>query len=628
MSTHLLLVSLGPVQSFIAQARKLRDLRSGSRLLSQLTQHVCARFKEAGGEVIVPGDTGAEGLPNRMLGTVAGKTDAEVVDLAKALETAALAYWRTAADVVRDALPKGGAPDWDARFDEQIDQLLECYWAVEPYGGPGDYVRAYRAIEARLGAVKNARAFRQIGAGFGGDEASRKDAMTGERDALVFGFGESRTRSGWPATTDPALPIRLGDRGPLVGPNEGLSAVSAVKRLRDFDHGKQYYSTADVALLGLVTKLERADLPAESAIETLRWVSNGGDGQLAFDENVNADYFDKQGLSLGDLERVRGKQRRWRDLVRDAGLRQTPYYAILAFDGDNVGQWLSGRKLGKVVDGATLSRFHEDVGKYLAAFAKTARAVVDEADDGITVYAGGDDYLGLLTLDAVFDVLQALRAGFRRVVSDAIRAAYPAVAEEFSFSAGLVVAHYKRPLGDTVALAHAAEKAAKEGGRDALCIRVVKRSGEQQQAVLPWGRPVSLAGEGTDATAYPALVHLRNTVAGLQQLSSRTWLTESARTVTALFGKGAIPASHREMLELELLRLFDRATREAPAGTGDARASAKQALRFLVESATGQRAAEGLVHALQIVDFFKRHVNDLSPRPLALTDDTPLEAAA
>ncbi len=629
---HLLLISIGPVQSFIAQSRKLRDLRSGSRLLSEITQEICKAFKNAGGDVIVPGNINALGLPNRMLGTISGESPEQVVEIARALEAAARKFWRKQADLVLqdeklDQLP-GGAEDWLARYDEQIDQLLEVYWALESYSGDEGYKSAYEAIESRLGAVKNARVFAQIGNQFGSDETSRKDALTGERDALMFGAGKSNTKSGWPATTDSSLPRRLHNRGALVGPNEGLSAVSAVKRLRKFDFGKEYFSTADVALLGLNKKLG-SENPKElqDYVDELRFTAGeGSDGQLAFQENLTENYFQKQGLDTSRLKALQNKHEDLRRRLSAGGLRQTPYYALLSFDGDNVGQWLSGKKL-KSSDGKTLREFHTFIGQKLADFATEAKMIVDESGNGLTVYAGGDDYLGLLTLDAIFPVLGRLRTAFQEQVSKPIQEEYK-VAEEFTFSAGLVIAHYKRPLGDTVVLAHEAEKTAKagrNGKRNALCIRVVKRSGEQQEVVLPWGR---LERRSDGEMGYASLHALQNLVAGLQHHNSRTWLTESGRTVAALFGKGKITPGHRDMLEAEMMRLLDRSGDFGRGNTGDFGRSTKQGLRYLIEKSDGSYGARNLVHALQLVDFLKRHVNDLPTIVLATTDETPLELAA
>ena len=51
---HLLLISIGPVQDFIAQARRTRDLWFGSHLLSELSRAGSKRIADDGGELIFP----------------------------------------------------------------------------------------------------------------------------------------------------------------------------------------------------------------------------------------------------------------------------------------------------------------------------------------------------------------------------------------------------------------------------------------------------------------------------------------------------------------------------------------------------------------------------------------------
>ena len=54
MSKKLLLISIGPVQEFIASARKLRDLWFGSYLLSERSKTVARTLQELGAELIFP----------------------------------------------------------------------------------------------------------------------------------------------------------------------------------------------------------------------------------------------------------------------------------------------------------------------------------------------------------------------------------------------------------------------------------------------------------------------------------------------------------------------------------------------------------------------------------------------
>ena len=54
MTAHLLLVMLGPVQEFIAQARRTRDLWFGSHLLSELSRRAARAMVDGGAQLVFP----------------------------------------------------------------------------------------------------------------------------------------------------------------------------------------------------------------------------------------------------------------------------------------------------------------------------------------------------------------------------------------------------------------------------------------------------------------------------------------------------------------------------------------------------------------------------------------------
>jgi len=55
--------TLGPVQSFVAQARRTRDLWAGSFLLSWLSGQAMKAVLDQGGKIIFPRVTDANGTP-------------------------------------------------------------------------------------------------------------------------------------------------------------------------------------------------------------------------------------------------------------------------------------------------------------------------------------------------------------------------------------------------------------------------------------------------------------------------------------------------------------------------------------------------------------------------------------
>ena len=67
MATYLILVSIGPVQEFIAQARRTRDLWYGSELLSELSRSVARSLADSGAELIFPHSAAARNVANKIL---------------------------------------------------------------------------------------------------------------------------------------------------------------------------------------------------------------------------------------------------------------------------------------------------------------------------------------------------------------------------------------------------------------------------------------------------------------------------------------------------------------------------------------------------------------------------------
>ena len=97
---HLFLFTIGPVQSFISQARKTQDLHTGSRILSELIK---AAIDVVGGrdKVIFPfayPDDAAkwkavESLPNRFIAEI-DLPESELAELGRKTKEAVLRKWK------------------------------------------------------------------------------------------------------------------------------------------------------------------------------------------------------------------------------------------------------------------------------------------------------------------------------------------------------------------------------------------------------------------------------------------------------------------------------------------------------------------------------------------------------
>ncbi|MBN2835285.1 MAG: type III-B CRISPR-associated protein Cas10/Cmr2 [Candidatus Delongbacteria bacterium] len=477
MKKYLFLFTISPVQAFIAQARKAQDLYGGSKLLSDLTRFAINEFlNEAAnsGKILFPSKWEKEfdsALPNRFLSEVECN-EKDCYNIGNSIEGNLKKYFKQIADetfkvVAHDNKKPNG-------YDSQIDNHLIINWVFESYNGR-TYAETFKALESNLGSLKNIRKFNQLP----DYEYGRKDNLSGELNALFFNerFGQL------PLFTEFALKLNVPTT--LLSPGEGLSAVSLTKRFYKYDSTKSFQSTAEIAQLDIKIDIEQN--PSFKLFKSL--LIDDFDYQLLYKDNLNKKYFIKQGIGFPSNEE--SLINFYNDIfkaIKAKGKRQKKYYAILIFDGDDMGKWLSGEKLGnKIIDDDYLKKFHHKLSTLLADFALFAKEFVDANNYGRTIYAGGDDFLALLNLNNIFDVVIELRKMFDEKVSLILRNEYSEIVDTLSFSAGLTIAHYSHPLSDVLNNVRQMEKSAKLNNKNSIAISVLKKSGEKQQMTLNWG---------------------------------------------------------------------------------------------------------------------------------------------
>jgi CRISPR-associated protein Cmr2 len=557
MTAHLLLVTLGPVQEFIAQARRTRDLWYGSHLLSELSRAAARALVEGGAQLVFPalkrGDRElspcpsplrAEGCPplsiaNKLLAEVPARVDPEV--LARATREAVMRFWRddVAARVKRDC-SRLLADGIDAAWDEQIGSFLELAATWAPLG---EYKSARRAVEQAVSARKNLRDFEPWRHLRG---RVPKSSLDGARETVL-----RRERH-------PAL-----FRKYRIADGEQLDGVGLVKRAGgDPD---QFVPVVNVALASWVDLAER-EAPQE--LEALRKACRAiglsrvarGDLPCAAAFRLDASVllrrrwdsvFDEQGLD-GDPEKW-GKQHVG-PLLNVLG-EPYPYVACLVADGDRV---------GRAIDTLVFADAHRAFSKSLAGFAGEARLIVEKEHRGSLVYAGGDDVLAFLPLPEVLACADALRRSFAKVMDTACDALPKS--DRPTLSVGVGVGHVMESMGDLLALGREAERAAKrgQGGSgdcNALAVIVDKRSGGRRSWQARWNE-----WNGDPVARLRADAELLG-----EQLSSRK-VYEVARTLRRLPEPGqANEPGWVRVLALEVRRSLSRVGAEGgvdPAAVG------------------------------------------------------------
>ena len=432
--TYLLSIAIGPVQDFIAAARRCRDLWYGSRLLSEVSKAAAKSLAEMDARLIFPAPVNDRDLEPDTDFTVVNKLLA-VVDtediraVANAAREAAQERLEEAA-AVRALRLRGLEVDWD-RYEAQLKGILEFSAAWTAYT---KHDTARSRVEELMAGRKALRDFRP----YQGVEGEPKSSLDGMREHVIRRRSERLYQSN-------------------LKSNEWLDAIGIVKR---FGGGyAPFDSTLDVASGPYV--VGRRIHQREVMQRYDRFIRDHGLQDATYSllyRHESRQIFEDDEVEQGELEEIRSL----------LGEPNPPYYAFLVGDGDKM-----GRAIGRIANGGE----HRAFSLQLSEFAGEARKVIAKEYQGCPIYCGGDDVVALLPLHTALACARRVSEVFRESMK----------AYDVTFSAGLVVAHALEPLTEVREWARSAEGTAKNrGDRDALCVSVHPRSGPDVTVVGKW----------------------------------------------------------------------------------------------------------------------------------------------
>src|SRR5205823_4505548 len=136
MTQYMLMFSLGPVQPFIAQARKTRDLWLGSYLLAKLME---AAVKDLNGELVYPNrrtvddERGIPDIPNKFVAILQseeaayGAVEHCTTEIRKRWEKICKEVWLK---IVAPFATEETKRIWNRQTNP--DSLLDIFWVIVP----------------------------------------------------------------------------------------------------------------------------------------------------------------------------------------------------------------------------------------------------------------------------------------------------------------------------------------------------------------------------------------------------------------------------------------------------------------------------------------------------------------
>lgn len=470
MSDHLLLLALGPVQSFISAARRSRDLWSGSWLLSEISKAAAKALQDGGAQLIFPApgsdlSPGSEfSVGNKVQAVLEKADEAAVRALMETAKQAARNRFREIAEGARKELKDPGALRDDI-WQAQVSDYVETYAAWACFGEAG-YDTAVKRASAALAARKATRDFQPSARSANENPffSLPKSSLDGARETVLAKDSPGHT-----------LRRKLGLSG-----GEQLDCAGIAKRMGgNIDQFTPYTRLAAHAWIEALSEVDRQALidayePLVGAGLATR-VAGNGDCFKAFPFDAQLLYRSRLDTALRDADNGEAEAlQALRNVLKGVWHRcgePCPYGVILLADGDKM-----GALLGEVHD----REHHIRITRALSDFAGSVRGRVKEFS-GHAIYAGGDDVLAFVPLQSAYECANALQkdfADFLQPVAEALGATNLP-----TLSVGLAIGHIMEPLGNLRTLAGQAEKIAKgddcpdDKKRNALGIALRVRSG-------------------------------------------------------------------------------------------------------------------------------------------------------
>jgi CRISPR-associated protein Cmr2 len=603
--TCIFALSLSPAQEFIEEARKSRDLRAGSLLLSWLSfklyEPILQHYQEKA--FIVPACAGnsffeawrgngksleiehlkakelflgGKSITNRAVGLI----EREQLCLLKEAEENCRAAWNSyAAFCLQDEKLNKMPSAWRERWQQQMQDFSAAFssYAVAADANLNDLPGSIQKIIDQMERRKDSRLFKQWP---GNDmpkctQCGHREILSGKEDSFWKRF-QSVIR--------------------IEGGRELLCACCLAKRLfafcdKVFPPSEAVDSTIDIAAAPFLDEFSKL---AQENSESFQLVMEcwSDDVQQHVPSFLRSKPFTDDAwlkkiaelvlpYELEDNCRriVEAANRKYLHSPPENGLGlapPSPYLAVLMLDGDKMGEHLSK---------------HPQLSNALTEFSQAVPEII-KRHQGTAIYSSGDELLALLPKNSALSATQAVQKKF----TDCIKKVAEHIEEEVTCSASITWFHCKDPLQQAIKNCREGLMLAKDGfNRNSFVCTVLTNSASEYRSGSPWSFDATQV-----ADELIKLICLLRPDGGLSKNFLHDLLAE-------LPSFGAELAADQDLLSPRLRYLWKRHTKEETA----ARCACEDRCRFFESMASSlpgvNNTTENFAACLRVVGFLARN---------------------
>ena len=532
MLKYVVIFSIGPVQTFIASARRSRDLWSGSWLLSELAKACAKSLNDLGdtkAQLIFPhvDKSNQADLEENSDFSVGNKVQVvltvdsvdelkNIIDNAK--KSVKKRFIKEASNAL-SRLPKDKHYLRETIWNSQLDDYLEIQTAWARFGDDNSYHDAAQKAGQTLASRKATRDFSPT------RTISEKDFIT---SLVQLDDARKTTDKNHNVIKQPYQDLFMLPKSSLDGmretvlkesglqknslqrklslsKSEQLDTVGVIKRLGFEEKAEQFTPFTRITAHAWIKEIAQKEPDALNRLKNTYHelcrlgVASGvtGNNKVYQDFAYDAQLLYPSRLEVTLKEYQNSDDKEAKEIVDNLKILKKTLAPLFQSYGEpyryGVLLLADGDRMGELLDKAKTQVQHQEITQALSNFAGQVAYTMRQSS-GHCIYAGGDDVLGFVPLDKAYkcaDDLQKLFANSLSGVANKLGAE-----NSPTLSVGLAICHIMTPLGVIRELASQAEKFAKgdhvdesqstEKRRNALGILLSVRSGNDTKLRFNW----------------------------------------------------------------------------------------------------------------------------------------------
>ncbi|MDU1443024.1 MAG: type III-B CRISPR-associated protein Cas10/Cmr2 [Clostridium cochlearium] len=444
--SYLLGITIGPVQSYIEDSRKLRDLYGSSKIISDISKEIYEYVKSISKncEIIYPYHDRIKNVDfsNYMIIKIE-----DFINL-KDVEDKIFNKFNCKIEDIKK--------DFNINFyDDYVSNIKDdfyLFWVMEEIEDEKDYgySKAYEKLTKLILDIKNTYEFDKLE-----QSGGKKCSICGKRNIITNKL-ENRMRRKYMLNSDEDLCLLCLFKRYYLRYEECYLEDKNMKSIYEVAIRNWKFKNED-KLIKLTNKLK--DLFNEEdkyynpneidnvikVLELKNQIENNKNKMIFknLERKVNKIKSDlKDDIDLKSiLEKFKDIKDIMNEIYYDKSMELPNYeYAFVQFDIDNLGCWMSGEYLE---DKKNLMKYQQKISNTLIKFSqKLSEELTDKCN---VIYSGGDDFLSILPKDNIIEVVNKIEELFKNNVENELKE-YITYDRKITYSISITIAPCKDPM--------------------------------------------------------------------------------------------------------------------------------------------------------------------------------------